>query len=194
MNIMNRFRIIISVAFLLFGFFRVQAQDLVVKTDLTNWATLSLNVEPEVRVGKKSTLALGISYNPWTFAENRKWRHLRVQPEYRYWICRPFGGHFLGLHASYTRFNVGRVDFPGHFLPALAENRVQGNEWAVGIGYGYHWILSTRWSFEAEVGLGFSHADFDEYRCETCGDYLGSRHTNRFMPTKLSLSFIYVIR
>ena len=52
MNRMNRFRIIISVAFLLFGFFRVQAQDLVVKTDLTNWATLSLNVEPDVRVGK----------------------------------------------------------------------------------------------------------------------------------------------
>lgn len=171
----------------------MQAQDFVVKTDLTNWATLSLNVEPEVRVGKKSTLALGLSYNPWTFSENRKWRHLRVQPEYRYWICRPFGGHFLGLHASYTRFNVGRVDFPGHFLPTLAEHRVQGNEWAVGLGYGYHWIISTRWSFEAEVGLGFSHADFDEYRCETCGDFLRERHTNRIMPTKLSLSFIYVI-
>lgn len=190
---MGRYRVIIGMLLFLFGIFRMQAQDFVVKTDLTNWATLSLNVEPEVRVGKKSTLALGLSYNPWTFAENRKWRHLRVQPEYRYWICRPFGGHFLGLHASYTRFNVGRVDFPGHFLPTLAEHRVQGNEWAVGLGYGYHWIISTRWSFEAEVGLGFSHADFDEYRCETCGDFLRERHTNRIMPTKLSLSFIYVI-
>lgn len=190
---MGRYRVIIGMILFLFGIFRMQAQDFVVKTDLTNWATLSLNVEPEVRVGKKSTLALGLSYNPWTFSENRKWRHLRVQPEYRYWICRPFGGHFLGLHASYTRFNVGRVDFPGHFLPTLAEHRVQGNEWAVGLGYGYHWIISTRWSFEAEVGLGFSHADFDEYRCETCGDFLRERHTNRIMPTKLSLSFIYVI-
>lgn len=191
---MNRFRNIILIVVSVFWTVNTYAQHVALKTDVVNWATLSLNIEPEVRVGKKSTLALGLSYNPWTFAENRKWRHLRVQPEYRYWICRPFGGHFLGLHASYTRFNVGRVDLPFGMLPALAENRVQGNEWAVGLGYGYHWILSDYWSIEAELGLGFSHACFDEYLCQVCGDYLGSRHTNRFVPTKLSVSFIYVIR
>lgn len=171
-----------------------QAQKVALKTNVFHWATLSLNVEPEVIVGKKSTMALGISYNPWTFSENRKWRHLRVQPEYRYWICRPFGGHFLGLHASYTRFNVGNVNLPFGIFPDLEKNRLQGNEWAVGLGYGYHWILSSHWSMEAEVGLGFSHADFDRYQCQTCGDFLNSKHTNRFLPTKLAVSFVYVIR
>lgn len=170
-----------------------QAQNVALKTNVLHWATLSLNLEPEVAVGKKSTLALGISYNPWTFSDNRKWKHIRVQPEYRYWICRPFGGHFLGLHASYTRFNVGNVSLPFGMMPDLKTNRVQGNEWAIGLGYGYHWILSPHWSIEAEAGVGFSHADFDEYLCQTCGDYLGSRHTNRFLPTKLSVSFVYVI-
>lgn len=191
---MNRFRNIILIVVSAFWTLDTYAQHVVLKTDVVNWATLSMNIEPEVRVGKKSTLALGLSYNPWMFADNRKWRHLRVQPEYRYWICRPFGGHFLGLHASYTHFNVGRVDLPFGLLPALSANRVQGNEWAVGVGYGYHWILSDRWSVEAELGLGFSHAQFDEYLHQVCGDYLGSRHTNRFVPTKLSVSFIYVIR
>lgn len=84
---------------LLFGQLSGKAQTFALKTDVLNWATASFNIEPEVRVGDNSTLALGLSWNPWTFKEstaNRKWRHLRVQPEYRYWFCRPFGGHFLG--------------------------------------------------------------------------------------------------
>ena len=124
----------------------------------------------------------------------QEWRHLRVQPEYRYWICRPFGGHFLGLHASYTRFNAGGVNLPFGLWPKLEDQRVQGNEWAVGLGYGYHWILSRHWSLEAELGLGYSFADFDAYECRKCGDKLEERTTHRFVPTKLSVSFIYVFK
>lgn len=173
---------------------RVTAQTVALKANVLNYATASLHLEPEVAVGRKSTLALGVSYNPWTFSDNKKWRHLRVQPEYRYWLCRPFGGHFLGLHASYTRFNIGNLSLPFGILPVLKDKRLQGNEWAVGIGYGYHWILTSHWSMEAEVGVGYSHADFNRYECQKCGDRLDSRHTNRFVPTKLALSFIYVIR
>ena len=134
-------RLILCLLGLCGWFVAVQAQTVALKTDLVNWATASLNLEPEVKVGRKSTMALGLSWNPWTFSDNKKWRHLRVQPEYRYWICRPFGGHFLGLHASYTRFNAGGVDLPFGLWPKLEDQRVQGNEWAVGLGYGYHWIL-----------------------------------------------------
>ena len=189
---MNKLKYIVIL--LLFCSASASAQTVALKTDLLNWATLSMNIEPEVRVGKKSTLALGLSYNPWTFRDNKKWRHFRVQPEYRYWICRPFGGHFLGLHASYTRFNVGGVKAFSNLYTRIDDSRVQGNEWAVGLGYGYHWIISSHWSFEAEVGLGFSHAAFDEYKSRKCGDFLGDDKTNRFAPTKLSLSFIYVIK
>ncbi len=187
-------RLILCLLGLCGWFVAVQAQTVALKTDLVNWATASLNLEPEVKVGRKSTMALGLSWNPWTFSDNKKWRHLRVQPEYRYWICRPFGGHFLGLHASYTRFNAGGVSLPFGLWPKLEDQRVQGNEWAVGLGYGYHWILSRHWSLEAELGLGYSFADFDAYECRKCGDKLEERTTHRFVPTKLSVSFIYVFK
>ena len=73
-----------------------RAQVVALKSDVLNWAAASLNIEPEVKVGKRSTIALGISWNPWTVKEdtkNRKWKHLLVQPEYRYWFCEAFGGH-----------------------------------------------------------------------------------------------------
>lgn len=171
-----------------------EAQRFALKTDLTNWATASLNLEPEVRIGKKQTLALGLSYNAWQYRDNKKWKHFRVQPEYRYWLCREFSGHFFGLHASYTRFNTGNVDLPFNLFSRLENERVQGNEYAVGIGYGYHWILTPRWSIEAEVGVGFSHACFDAYECQKCGDLIADDHTNRFLPTKLAISFIYMIK
>ena len=99
-------RLILCLLGLCGWFVAVQAQTVALKTDLVNWATASLNLEPEVKVGRKSTMALGLSWNPWTFSDNKKWRHLRVQPEYRYWICRPFGGHFLGLHAAFGKLCI----------------------------------------------------------------------------------------
>ena len=92
-----------------------KAQVFALKTDVLNWAAASLNIEPEVRVGKKSTVGLAVSWNPWTVKEstkNRKMKHLMVQPEYRWWPCEAFGGHFVGVHAFYSRFNAGNVDLP----------------------------------------------------------------------------------
>ena len=189
---MNKLKYIVIL--LLFCSASASAQTVALKTDLLNWATLSMNIEPEVRVGKKSTLALGLSYNPWTFRDNKKWRHFRVQPEYRYWICRPFGGHFLGLHASYTRFNVGGVKAFSNLYTRIDDSRVQGNEWAVGLGYGYHWILNNRWSIEGVIGLGYGLTRYSKYACEVCGSKLGEETRGLFMPTKLALSVIYYIK
>jgi len=71
-------RLILCLLGLCGWFVAVQAQTVALKTDLVNWATASLNLEPEVKVGRKSTMALGLSWNPWTFSDNKKWRHLRV--------------------------------------------------------------------------------------------------------------------
>ena len=55
-------------------------------------------------------------------------------------------------------------------------------------------MLVCHWSLEAELGLGYSFADFDAYECRKCGDKLEERITHRFVPTKLSVSFIYVFK
>ena len=80
------------------------------KTDVLGWATASFNIEPEVRIGKKATLALGVSYNPWTFNDaNMKWKHIFVQPEFRFWTCHAFDGHFFGIHPFYAHYNIGGI-------------------------------------------------------------------------------------
>ena len=55
-----------------------RGQVVAVKTNALLWATGSLNAEPEVKVGQRSTLALALSWNPFTMngAEdvNLKWK------------------------------------------------------------------------------------------------------------------------
>ena len=83
-----------------------------IKTNLLGWATTSINLAGEVTLDERNSLNLAISYNPFTFADNRKWRHILVQPEWRYWTDRVFNGHFVGLHLLYTHYNAGNVDLP----------------------------------------------------------------------------------
>lgn len=67
-------------ALLLFLPVRSAAQDMAVKTNAVGWATVSPNIAFEYRVARKWTLDLSLSYNPFTFGDNKKWRHVAVQP------------------------------------------------------------------------------------------------------------------
>ena len=179
----------------LFLFFPVDGitQDVAVKTNAIGWATVSPNLAFEYRVARKWTLDLSLSYNPFTFGDNKKWRHVAVQPEARYWLCAPFGGHFVGAHLLYMHYNAGNVHMPFGLWKQLRDYRFQGNLYGGGLVYGYHHIINRRWSIEGVIGLGFAHTCSKYYRCRHCGRYQGIQKKNIFMPTKLSLSVVYVI-
>lgn len=85
----------------------VPAPKIAVKTNLLYDATSTFNLGFEFGLGKKWTLDVSGNYNPWTFSENRKMKHWLIQPEIRWWICRRFSGHFLGLHSHYAQYNMG---------------------------------------------------------------------------------------
>lgn len=171
------------------------AQNLAVKTNALYWATTSVNAAVEKKVADRWTVDLSLGYNPFTFSENKKLRHIAVQPEARYWLCHAFAGHFVGAHLVYSHFNVGGIDVPFGLFPELKDNRFQGDLGAVGIAYGYSWMLpSKRWSIEAEIGIGYGITRYSKYRCFKCGSKLADETKGMFMPTKLAISFIYNIK
>lgn len=89
-----------------------QAQQVAVKTNLLYWATSTPNLGVEVALSRKLTLDLSANYNAWDFfPDNMSLRHYLVQPELRYWTCKRFEGHFLGLHAMGGKFNIGNIPF-----------------------------------------------------------------------------------
>ena len=166
----------------------------VMKSNLLYDATTTINIGAEFKVGRKSTLDLPVNINPWTFSDNKKLKHWMFQPEWRYWVCEPFSGSFWGIHAHGGQFNIGGIKLPFGLFPELEDHRYEG--WFVGggISYGYHWVLSNRWSLEGTIGVGYVYIDYDKYECQTCGKHQKSDNKDYWGITKVGLSLIYIIK
>ncbi|WP_455641264.1 DUF3575 domain-containing protein [Parabacteroides sp.] len=161
-----------------------------IKTNLLYDMTASLNLGAEFRTGDRTSLDLSAGWNPFTFSDNRKWKHILIQPEFRLWAKETFSGHFFGLHAHYAYYNVGQLPH-GPFSKYMADHRFEGWLTGAGVSYGYRWNFSRNWGMEATIGVGYAHLDYTKYKCETCGEKLGNETKNYFGPTKVGITLIY---
>lgn len=155
--------------------------------------------------GDRWTFEIAGGYNPWTLnkEDNIKAKHFLVTPEFRYWFCESFQGHFIGINANYTQFNAGGIHVPevfykveslGYFLDMLQYSRSQG--WAVGAGltYGYAFPIARRWNMEFNLGLGWWYTQYDRFESRTCGLFQERIEKHAFGLTDLGISFIYMIK
>lgn len=173
---------------------QIAAQDMAIKTNALGWVSTNFNGGVELRLADRWTAGLNLSYNPWTFSENKKWKHIYASPEVRYWLCSVYAGHFVGFNMMYAHYNAGNIRQPFGLATDLEDERHQGDLWGAGLFYGYSWILSPRWSIEAEVGLGYGYARYKRYDCPKCGTYKGPEEKHMLMPTKAAISVIYNIK
>lgn len=134
-------------------------------------------------------------YNPWTLNkdDNKKVKHWMVMPEFRYWLCERFNGHFFGIHTGFAEYNISGVRIPFQ-NKSTQEHRYEGWATGIGISYGYTWILGKRWNLEANIGAGYIYTKYDKYECKTCGRFKGNQKKHYFGPTKAGISLIYIIK
>ncbi len=168
------------------------SQNVSVKTNVIYDATASINAGVEFSVGRKMTVDLSGNYNAWNFSGNKKWRHILVQPELRYWLCEKMNGHFFGVHAHWMKFNIGNVKMPFGLWKETAHNRFQGDLWGGGLTYGYAFLITEHINVEALVGVGYGRVIFDKYPGGNCGTVILSDKKDYFGPTKLALNLVYV--
>lgn len=168
----------------------VQAQKLALKTNLPYWLTTTPNIGVEWAVSQKISLELSGGYNPWTFLPDyMSLRHYQVLPEVRYWFKQPFSKHFLGIHAVYSRYNIGKIPF----IPPLEEHVYKGNDYGGGITYGYQIKTGKRWNLEFSIGAGYLYRDYDKYLCIECEDRLDHYKKHYFGITKAAIAIIFFI-
>ncbi len=169
---------------------------LAVKTNLLyGLATLTPNLSGEIGLTPKSTLEIGGGWNRWnhvgTPESNKKFNHWLLHAEYRWWFCERFNGHFLGVHALYTEYNISQ-----HTVPLLFNKkyRYEGNLWGGGITYGYHLPLAKKWGAEFHIGIGVAHVAYKKYDCTVCSDQIDRVSTTYFGPTRAGISLVFMIR
>ncbi|MDR2882208.1 MAG: DUF3575 domain-containing protein [Alistipes sp.] len=161
-----------------------------IKTNLLYDLTGTINLGAEFRVGDRLSLDLPFNYNPFQYADNRKWKHFLFQPELRRWLGDDvFRGHFVGFHAHYAFFNIGNLPKP--FSAYMQAHRFEGNAYGAGVSWGHRWNFGSRWGLEATVGVGYIYKDYDVFECGTCGEFIASEQKHYFGPTKVGVSLIF---
>jgi hypothetical protein len=158
-------------------------------------ATATPNLAFEFGLGRRTSLELSASYNPWNLSgsleSNKKLVHMIIKPEFRWWTCERFNGHFFGLHGIYAHYNVGTRD-----IPLLFDKEYRYEGWAAGggISYGYHWSVARRWSVEFGLGVGALYMKYDRYDCAACSRDAKPYSKTYFGPTDASISLIFLIK
>lgn len=164
------------------------------KTNLLYDATTTFNLGLEFRLGKKNTLTLPLNYNPWTFSDDKKFKHIATQPEFRFWTCEAFNGFYWGLHLHGGQFNAGNLKLPFGIAPTLENHRYEGYFYGGGLGLGYQWIINNRWNIELGMGVGYARIHYDKFKCGHCGEKIKSGARNYWGPDRLAISLIYIIK
>lgn len=169
-----------------------------IKTNLLYGAyTYTPNLGMEIGLSRRTTLDISGGYNPWNLDNkngDKKRVHWLVQPEFRYFFCSRFNGHFLGIHGLYSQYNIGGHELPMLFGKGSEEYRHEGLAYGGGITYGYQFLLGKHWNLELSVGAGVVGMDYDKFDCINCGRKIGSEKRTYYGPTKAAISFIYIIK
>lgn len=162
---------------------------------LYGFGTLTPNLAFEIGLGRRTSLELFGSHNPWKLSgsleSNKKLVHTIARAEFRYWLCERYNGHFFGVDAIYGRYNIGSRKVPMLFEK---EYRYDGHAIGGGVTYGYHLMVGKRWGVEFAVGAGVLRLDYDRYDCAACNrDGTGHKKTY-FGPTNASVNLVFLIK
>ncbi len=194
-HLTNRNKELVAIVVLFFSFcFAARAQYVTISNNLLYDAWLTPNLRAGVRLSPHWLLGMTAGYRPWPTSDEttRKWRHLLLSPEVRYWKDSVDVHHFFGANLIYSHYNVGNVKFPFGLYKSVREERRQGDMVALGIFYGYSWPLGRYWNFEAAAGVAVGYTKYGRYPCVHCGEKIGDGSGVFAMP-QAALNFVYNI-
>lgn len=157
---------------------------------------LAPNLGVEMGIKPRRSIEITGSYNNWkkdkkTLNDKKQLRHAFVRPEYRWWLCERFNGHFFGAHAFWASYNVS-----GHKIPLIFKKkyRYDGQAYGVGATYGYVLPLAKQWNMAFHFGAGVAYMDYDKFTCEVCDR--DPKKTEKFYlgPTRIGITFSFIIK
>lgn len=179
------------------------AQEVGIKTNALYLATSALNAGLDFRMAERWSGSILLGYNPWHFPNttatwadgtqvdaNPKLMHFLAMPEVKWWPCRVFERHAIGLHGIYAAYNIAALPFPKQ----LKDHRFRGDLYGIGISWGYQWAMGERWGLEFSLGAGYLWTNYAKYEAGACGAEMGRNRRGFFAPTKLALNFIYFLK
>ncbi len=177
---------------LLFAVTETSAQQVTMSNNLLYDTWLTPNLRLGLRLAPHWSVGVNGGYRPWPTDDmkTRKWKHLLVSPDIRYWTDSVNVHHFFGLNLIYIHYNLSNVKFPLGVWKSLRHERREGDLGAIGAYYGYSWPIARHWNIEAHIGAALAYTRYDRFECGHCGAKLGTKHKLFVLP-QAGVSIVY---
>lgn len=187
---MNR-RVVASITVVLAAV-TVHAQQVTIGNNLLYDAALTPNLRIGTKLSTHWSAGITAGYRPWPTDDNtsKKWRHLLLSPDVRYWTDSVNVHHFFGANLIYSHYNAAELHFPFGMYPEVRNQRLQGDLGTLGVFYGYSWPLGRHWNIEAAIGVAVGYTQYERYKCGLCGTKLGKSKKIFAMP-EAAVSIVY---
>lgn len=89
---------------------------------------------------------MDVSGCPWRLSKNLSFRQISIRPTYKYWFKQAFYAHYIGIDLLYSAYDIH-----------LKNKFYDGNIIALGIGYGYSFLLNERLNLIPGIGIGVGY-------------------------------------
>ena len=166
---------------------------LAIKSNLLYDALTVLNLEVEVPIGNRWSIAVEDVFPWWHIGNKYALQMWEMGVEGRYWFNRPqdtpaLNGQFLGLYAMSAKY-----DFQW-----LRDINYQGEYWSAGLTYGYAMPIGKLFNLELSVSLGYLSTVYRHYIPSPGYEALIKDHYKQgrlgyFGPTKIKASLVFPI-
>lgn len=159
----------------------VKSTRLSLRVNLPRWATLTPDLGIEWHLNRSLSLSVNGSWTSWSWnGKDRRYALWEVMPEVRYYIGKEKQG-YLGV-----MFKAGEFNYK------FAATGKQGDLMGGGLTGGYLIGLSSTLALDLSVGVGYIHADYDQY---TVTDRVrvrrGSRNRDYWGVSHLGVSLVW---
>ncbi len=176
----------------LFFNFNTPAQKIAIKTNALYDAAFQLpTFNAEINTGNYTSIELMVSYSPFKYGENKRWKAFILQPSFRYWLNDSHKGFFGSIHAQWGIYNLAKTKVIFGIMPDLKNFRYQGSLWGAGIGFGYRLPITKHFSTEFELGIGLTEFNYKKYKCSTCGNQKAHEIKHFMGPDKTAVNIVY---
>lgn len=161
-----------------------------VRTNLVMDALAVPNIGAEFSLNDRWSFG-GTYFHSWWSDESSRWcwRTYGGELEIRYWLGERKGGtltgHHFGLYSHILTYDLKRK---------LRDGYQSRFSYGAGLSYGYTLPINRCWQIDFGAGLGYLGGNYDVYRpLHGCNVWQETRQRNFFGPTKLEVSFRYII-
>ena len=161
------------------------------RTNMLYDAILLPTLGVEWRVNRDMGIKLDGSFGWWGSNSDKIQKVWFLNPEVRWYLLRD-KRFYVGASGSYGEYNIYKYPVGSLFSK---DTGYQGKLWGGGATVGYQLHLSHHFSIDFNIGLGYTHSEYDSYgmidRVRVFQDK--NKAKNFWGPTQIGISFLWTI-